>query len=188
MIGTDRSPAAFEAAVTPYEKQIYYICLRLMGNQFDAQDCAQEALLRAFRGFASFRGESALMSWLYTIANRTCKDAIRRKKVDMSLDSLQEEGWDAPDPSAGVYLQLEQKERKRLLEQAIAQLPFDQRQTIIFADLQGLDYAQAAQILDIPQGTFKSRLNRARAKLQTILLHDAELFGRQVRPIDERRG
>ena len=88
------SAAAFEQLVAPYEKQVYYLCLRMMGNAHDAQDCAQDAMLRAFRAFHSFRGEAKVSTWLYTIAHRACVDALRARKPQVSLNTLQEQGWD----------------------------------------------------------------------------------------------
>ena len=63
---------AFEQAVAPYERQVYFTCLRMMGNRQDAEDCAQEAMLKAYKNFSSFRGDSKLSTWLYTIATRCC--------------------------------------------------------------------------------------------------------------------
>ena len=79
---------AFEAAVAPYERQVYFTCLRIMGNPQDAEDCAQEAMLKAYHAFAGFRGDSKASTWLYTIATRCCMDALRRRREVVSLDSL----------------------------------------------------------------------------------------------------
>ncbi len=187
MGGTRHSAEAFERLVAPYEKQIYYLCLRIMGNVHDAQDCAQEAMLRAFRAMPGFRGDAKVSTWLYTIAHRACVDALRKRKPEVSLDSLSEEGWDAPDTCPTPYAQLEQSERKRMLEEALKRLSDEQRTAIVLVDLQGLPYDEAAQVLDIPLGTLKSRIARARQALCDILSRQQELFAPSSRPIHEER-
>ena len=182
------SAAAFEQLVAPYEKQVYYLCLRMMGNTHDAQDCAQDAMLRAFRAFHSFRGEAKVSTWLYTIAHRACVDALRARKPQVSLNTLQEQGWDAEDTAPTPYAQLEQQERKRLLEQALTQLNEEQRAAIVLVDLQGLLYDEAAQVLDIPVGTLKSRIARGRQALAQLLKNYRELFAPSSRPNIEREG
>lgn len=177
---------AFEEAVAPYERQVYFTCLRMMGNVQDAEDCAQEAMLKAYKSFSSFRGESKLSTWLYTIASRCCMDALRARKEAVSLNELQEAGWEKEDESPSPYLQLEEAQRKEALQMAITHLPHDQRLTLVLCDLQGLSYEEAAQTMDCPAGTVKSRLSRARTALKKILSQQMELFEPTGRPIDER--
>lgn len=183
----DRSADAFERVVAPYERQVYFICLRVLGNPQDAQDCAQDAMLRAFRAFSTFRGDAAVSTWLYTIANRACTDFIRKKKVAVSYEAMVEAGWDAASDTPTPYQQLEENERKRLLVSALKQLPDEQRRAVVFVDIQGLDYSEAAQVLRCPVGTLKSRLSRARNNLRNILLHMTEQIPASTRPNNERR-
>jgi RNA polymerase sigma-70 factor (ECF subfamily) len=185
----DRSDQArvFEDLVAPCERQVYFICLGMMGNEQDAQDCAQETMFKAYRGFANYRKESKVSTWLYTISTRCCTDALRRRHEAVSLEQLQDEGFDPPGDTPSPYLALEASERKRLLREALQQLPFDHRQTIVLCDLQGLTYEETALALVLPLGTVKSRLNRARAALKIILLKNSELFSLKTRPNDERR-
>lgn len=176
MLDKRRDADAFERAAAPYEKQIYFLCLRLTGNPHDAQDCAQDAMLRAFRAFPTFRGEAKLSTWLYTIAHRACMDALRRRRPDVSLEELAATGWEAEDVSPTPYARLEQSERKRLLEEALRRLPDDQRAALVMVDLQGLPYDEAARALGIPLGTLKSRTARARDALAAQLQTYRELF------------
>lgn len=178
---------AFEQLAAPCERQVYFTCLRMLGNKEDAEDCAQETMLRAFRAFSSFRGEAKFSTWLYTIAARTCMDFLRGQKGVLSLDALQDEGWEKADEGPSPYLLLEQNMRKELLGKALQQLPEHARAAVVLCDLQGLSYEETAQALDIPVGTLRSRLNRARNALQKILSQEAELFISPTRPIDERR-
>ena len=90
----------FEAMAAEYERPIYLLCLRMMGNREDAQDCAQEALLRAFRAFDRFRDGASPKTWLYRIAYNTCIDELRRRRGVVSLDTLREGGFDVPDATA----------------------------------------------------------------------------------------
>ena len=181
-----KNAEAFEEAVTPYERQIYFTCLRMMGNPQDAEDCAQEAMLKAFKNFSAFRGESKLSTWLYTIAARCCMDALRARKQEVSLDEMRDEGWEKADDGPSPYLKLEASERKRALEKGIACLPADQRMALVLCDIQGMSYAEAADAADCPIGTIRSRLSRARAALKNILSSDMELFLTQGRPNGER--
>lgn len=178
---------AFEDLVAPCERQVYFTCLGMMGNEQDAQDCAQETLLKAYRGFVDFRKDSKVSTWLYTIATHCCTDALRRRHETISLEQLQDEGFDPPGDAPSPYLELEASERRRLLREALQQLPYEHRQPIVLCDLQGLSYEEAAQALALPLGTVKSRLNRARAALKSILSKNAELFLLKTRPTDERR-
>lgn len=177
----------FTALAAPYERQVYYLCLRTMGNRQDAEDCAQEAMLKAFRAFGRFRGESKLSTWLYTIAARCCTDALRKRKELDSLELLQEEGFEQASDAPSPYLRLEEAERKRLLGEALGHLPAPQRQVLVLCDLQGLSYEEAANALDCPVGTIRSRLSRARRELRRLLSAEGELFQGDLRPNDERR-
>lgn len=161
----------------PCEKQVYFTCLRMLGNQQDAQDCAQEAMLRAFRAFDSFRGEASFSTWIIRIAMNCCNDFLRKQKNVVSLDGIQEEsGFEAVDRAAGPYQQLESKERMRLLHAALKQMKDEYRQLIILRDMQGFSYEELAEMLNLSLGTVKSRLNRARKELSEILQKHAELF------------
>lgn len=187
MPGLNANAQAFEAAVAPWERQVYFTCLRIMGNRQDAEDCAQEAMLKAYQAFSGFRGESKVSTWLYTIAARCCMDALRRRRDMVSLDSLREVGWEAEGDKPSPYLQLEQAERRRLLGEAIGRLPAEHRLVLTLCDLQGMSYEEAARAMDCALGTVKSRLSRARAGLKQLLTADGELFHDNMRPMDEGR-
>lgn len=186
--GQPSSAERFEQLAAPLEKQIYFICLSMMGSREDAEDCAQEAMLKAFRAFDSFRGDSSFSTWLYAIAVRACLDALRKRKETFSLDLMCEEGWDVQDTAPDAYLRLEDKERRKVLKAAIALLPPDFRGPQVLVDLQGLSYQEAADVLGLPIGTVKSRVHRARQALYKSLSESRELLGLDLRPIVERRG
>ena len=170
----------FERLASEEERRVYAVCFHMMGSREDAEDCAQETMLRAFRAFSSFRRDAAFSTWITRIAMNVCVDALRKRKDALSLDALQEEqGFDVRDESPGVYAQLEQKERMRLLREGLQSLPPDMRKVIVLRDVQGRDYEEIAGILDLPQGTVKSRISRARNKLCEILKKSSELFSSQ---------
>ena len=167
----------FERMAAEYERPIYLLCLRMMGNREDAQDCAQEALLRAFRAFDRFRNDASPKTWLYRIAYNTCIDELRRRRGVVSLDTLREGGFDVPDGAAErAYEQLEHRERYELVRQAVDQLPEDQRAALVLRDFQQLSYEEIAAALQQPEGTIKSRINRAREKVKNYV-KQAELNG-----------
>ncbi|MBQ9198511.1 MAG: sigma-70 family RNA polymerase sigma factor [Clostridia bacterium] len=166
-----RDTAAFEALAAEHERMIYLLCLRMTGNPADAQDCAQEALLNAFRAYGSFRGRSSEKTWLYRIAYNACLDFLRGRRNDSSLEVLREAGFDPADtrqPLPGEAA--EKRELRRQIEWAMMQLPEDQRAVMILRDFQQMPYDEIAQVLDISQGTVKSRLSRAREKVKNLLI------------------
>ncbi len=179
--------AAFEALAIPLEKQVYHVCLNMMGNREDAEDCAQETMLKAFRGFARFEGRSKFSTWLYSIATNVCLDALRTRRDAVSLEVLQEAGWEVADEAPEAYERLEAAERRRLLKAALKELPPDFKAALTLVDLQGLPYQEAAEALELPLGTVKSRVSRARNQLLVILSRQPELFGQNPRHNGERR-
>ena len=167
----------FERLAAENERQVYAVCFHMMGNPEDAADCAQEALLRGFRAFSSFRRDASFATWITRIAMNVCTDALRKRRNNLSLETLAEEqGFDPRDPAPTAYARLEQKERMRLLREGLAQLPEDMRLMIILRDVQGMNYDQIAEALNVPLGTVKSRISRAREKLSALLQKSSELF------------
>ncbi len=167
----------FETLAAEQERQVYATCYHMLGNREDALDCAQETMLRAYRAFDSFRQDASFATWITRIAMNVCTDALRKRRPVVSLDALREEShFDVSDPAPTAYAQLEQKERMRLLREGLDQLPEDMRQMIVLRDVQGLSYDQIASILQVPLGTVKSRVSRAREKLVHLLQKSSELF------------
>ncbi len=172
-----RETDSFERLASENERQVYALCFHMMGNREEAQDCAQEAMLRAFRAFGSFRAEASFSTWITRIAMNVCTDALRKRRDAVSLDVLREEqGFDVPDAAPTAYARLEEKERMRLLKEGLSQLPPDMRQMIVLRDMQGKSYEEIGEILQVPLGTVKSRVSRAREKLVKILKKSSELF------------
>ena len=163
---------AFTALCAPLEGMVYRHCLQMLGNPADAQDSAQEAMLRAYRSISQFRGNSSVATWLYRIAHNVCLDWLKspRNRTDtLSLDSLRQTGFDPPDGGPtpeGAYLS--GSERTRLAD-AVARLPDETRALLSLRYGDGMSYEALAGALGISLGTVKSKLNRAKEKLRTLL-------------------
>ena len=183
--------AAFNTLVHTYQRQLFNVCYRTLGNADDAADATQDALLNAFRGIKAFTGPAAgLRAWLLRIAVNTCYDHLRRRqrRPAESLDALDETRGDSlsvadrlPDPSPSPEQLSLGTETARHIQEAIDRLPHEQRLTVVLCDVQGLSYDEAAQAMSIELGTVKSRLSRARAQLRELLIQKGELPARSAR-------
>ena len=178
--------AAFNTLVLAYQRQIFNVCYRTLGNGEDASDATQDALLSAFRGLKTFQGAAnGLRGWLLRIAVNTCYDQLRRRQrrpVDSldapsTTDSDRETslGDHVPDPGMGPEQHSLTSETARQIQVALDRLPPDQRLTVILCDVQGLSYEEAGQAMAVELGTVKSRLSRARAQLRDLLAEKGEL-------------
>lgn len=169
---------AFNQLVQRYERQVYNISFRMLGNSQLAEDITQETLLKAYRGIARFRGDN-LRAWLLRIASNACNDLLRsrRSRQDVSLELLMEEGrdiWASSDPSPEQ--EALRRELGREIQRGLLTLPREQRMVLILVDVEGMSYEEAAQSAGISPGTLRSRLSRARAKLRSYLLQKRELL------------
>ena len=177
--GGDRE--AFAALVEEYQKPVYNLCLRMVGNQEDAADLAQEAFLRVWKGLPFFKFDSAFTTWLYRLTNNVCIDFLRRQKRYTAVsttfldDDEQEQDMQLEDPAQGPEAQAIHREDKAALEQAMDTLEVEYRQALTLRAVNGLSYAEIAQVLDVKEGTVKSRISRAREKLRKKLLDSGNL-------------
>ncbi|MCS6949609.1 MAG: sigma-70 family RNA polymerase sigma factor [Armatimonadota bacterium] len=177
---------AFDELVRRYERQAYNLAYRLTGNYDDASDVVVEAFVRAFQGLHTFRGDANFSTWLHRIVVNTFLDLRKRARGRQHLsleEQLELDGGDTltrqiEDTSPGPQELVEQEERERALQWAIDQLPPERRILIVLYHFENLSYEEIAQILNLPVGTVKSRLNRARLALREILEPSRELFGR----------
>ena len=169
-------PAAFEQLMTPLENRIWRVCWHYTGNQENAEDCAQETMLRVWRALRSFRGDSPFEAWVCRIAANCCLDFLRRKKRDrsVSIEPLREAGFDPADPAPGTAEQVETAEERRHLRACIAALPEEQREALVLTQMEGLSYERTALLLGISEGTLKSRVNRARQRLKELFTGERE--------------
>lgn len=165
--------AAFEHIVVQYERKIYALALRSVGNEADAADLTQEVFLRAWRSLDSFRGDSAVSTWLYRITMNLCVDFSRRRKVQ-AVPLTDEEGGELPLPDTRAEgspeAALANQELSRELQTALGQLTEEHRQIVLLRDSTGLSYQEIGSLLGLEEGTVKSRLARARKNLREILI------------------
>lgn len=175
----------FDAEVLPHLDTLYRVALRLTGDPSAAEDLVQNAILRALKGWSSFRPGSNARAWLVTILRNQFINGWRsRRRAPQQVDVEQvPEAPDLndPDPEGRFFSDLIDDEVLAALEA----LPDDFREVIILGDLEGLPYAEVAEALDIPVGTVKSRIFRARRILQGQLRRYAEETGLLRPPAEE---
>lgn len=170
----------FNELLDAYEKRIYNLVLRLIGDSEEAADLTQETFISAYKSYASFKGESAEYTWLYKIAVNKCKNKFKehsrqRNRVG-SLDEefAQESSLDSAGIAYGQYSPdkaFERKELKERIIQAMSQLPPDYRIVAVLRDLHGLSYQEIAQAADLSVDVVRTRLARARGMLRKKLEH-----------------
>ncbi len=183
--------AAFNTLVERYQTGVYNLCLRMLGAPAPAEDAAQEAFISAYRSLGRFRGGS-FRAWLFRIAANACYDELRRRKARpaASLDRAAEDD-ERPLEPADTAPSMEERaanaELRRALQDALAQLPEEQRLAIVLCDVQGFDYAEIAETMRISPGTVKSRISRARGRLRAILLEHRELLPGSIRQTGEEQ-
>jgi RNA polymerase sigma-70 factor (ECF subfamily) len=169
--------AAWEELLRLHTRRVYGLCYRFTGKDSEAQDLAQEVFLRVFRALGSFRSaEGSFTTWLARLTRNLLIDHYRRTRNERITDSIEEQ-------LPGVEGRTEEKfrsasrpdsaiagrEASELLQAALGKLSPELRETIILRDLQEMEYREIAEVLAIPEGTVKSRLNRGRAELARLL-------------------
>ena len=161
---------AFDEIVRRYGDRLVNYIRAMLWQHADAEDVAQEVLVRAYRALGRFRGQSSFKTWLYQIATNTARThlAKRRGRVEDPVGSFSED--DAVRARAvspdDVEARVVQRDR---IDRALAALPEDQRQAVVLRDVEGFDYREIAAMVDIPIGTVESRIFRARQRLRELL-------------------
>lgn len=179
-------PEAFGRLMEPLEQLVWRVCWHYTGNREASSDCGQEAMIRIWRALNSYRGDCAFESWVYRIAANCCMDWLRKKKRDrsVSIEPMKDQGFDPADTSPGTEAQVIAKDEHCRLREAIALLPEDQREALVLTQLERVSYEEAARMLEVSEGTVKSRVNRAKARLKEILTPEGELSS----PADVKKG
>jgi RNA polymerase sigma-70 factor, ECF subfamily len=162
--------AAFGRLVGQYQDRLYNSLLRVLGSTEDAADITQDAFVQAFTKLGTFRGSSAFYTWLYRIAFNLAMSHARRGHKAVSLDGLKALVGEEPmDGAPAVESGLIQQERIDLVHSALAQLGLDYRQILVLREIDGYSYEEIAEILELPVGTVRSRLFRARMNMRDLL-------------------
>lgn len=156
---------AFALLVRHYDDGLRALAYRLLGDRDRMDDALQEVYVRAFRALPSFRGDSAVGTWLYRIAYNACLDELKRTREVVDLESVRDRAQADGDPIDALSL-------RQTLAAALTALPLEDRTAVLLVDANGFDYRSAAEVLGIPEGTVASRLNRARAALRQTLQNE----------------
>ena len=169
----DRS--AFSELVRRYQSRVYSLCFRWLRDPAKAEEVAQDVFIALYKSLADFRGESKLSTWIFRVATNHCKNRLvygnrRREDRHESIDApvggdddgpVKQYAIDAPGPDASIN----RAEASKLLQAALDALDDDQREIVLLRDVDDLSYEEIAELLQLPKGTVKSRLHRARAEL-----------------------
>jgi RNA polymerase sigma-70 factor, ECF subfamily len=172
--------AAWEELVQQYHRRIYNICYRFTGSGDDAEDLAQEVFIKMYRTLNTYEAsKGAFTTWMTTMTRNLLVDHFRKTKLERlseSLDTTASEDSDAlplseqladhaPSPDARVL----GREKQAMVQAALQKLSPELRETVILRDLQDMDYREIAEVLKVPEGTVKSRINRGRTELARLL-------------------
>lgn len=176
----ERDEKAFREVVELYRDRVYNLSYRMLGNREEAEDVSQEVFITIFKSIDSFRGDSKFSTWLYRIAANHCKNRIKylARRHDRSQDQYDEDvlreraagAVTAPSQMPPPDQHLEGLELERLMQSAIAALDEDQRLLVVLRDVEELSYEEICGITNLPEGTVKSRLHRARVALRKRML------------------
>ena len=180
-LSKDGNLDAFNSLVERFQRSVFNLCLRLIGDRGAAEDATQEAFLSAYRSISQFNGGS-FRSWLFRIAANQCKDELRRRgrrpvESLRSADPEQDFEPEIPDSSESATEYVERMAIGEALQAALLMLQFDQRQAVLLSDLHGYHYEEIATMTNSNVGTVKSRIHRGRERLRAILREQPELFG-----------
>lgn len=171
--------SAFEELIMPYEKLVYNISYRMLGNTEDAKDVSQEVWLKVYKNLSKRNDMDSFKAWVCTITNNACIDFLRKKKVRIKPDSI-DVMYQTDEGEAIISIEdkkeatpeevLISKERKKAIINAVGMLNPVHKAAIIFRDINGFSYEEIAAITSQNIGTVKSQISRARESLRTILL------------------
>ncbi len=176
----ERDERAFEEVIRLYQNKVFNLVYRMIGNQEEAEDLAQEVFVTVFKSVDSFRGEAKFSTWLYRIAANHCKNRMkylgrRSYKQTGELDEAAEREAQNAQPSSlrpqvdGPDAVLEGLQLERLVQEGIASLEEEHRELIVLRDVEDLSYEEIAEITGVELGTVKSRLHRARLQLKELM-------------------
>lgn len=160
-------PTAFATLVRRHRDRLWAVALRTTGDPEEAADALQDALLKAHRSAATFRGDAQVTTWLHRIVVNACLDRLRRAKARPTVPLPEHDSAHPIEPSDP----LGRRELAWEINRALRTLPDDQRAAVVLVDVEGYSVDETAELLGIPTGTVKSRCSRGRAKLVPLLTH-----------------
>ncbi len=162
--------SAFEGLVRKYQNRLFTALVHISGSRQEAEDIAQDAFVQSYRKLHLFAGNSSFYTWLYRIAVNAAISRKRKKRAEYSVEQTQSVTGDEPlDRSERVDERLLREERATLIQTALAKLPEEFRVVLVLREMEAFDYEAISETLDLPVGTVRSRLHRARLQLKEIL-------------------
>ena len=172
---------SFEKLIKEYQKDAYNIAYRMLGNTEDAKDASQEAIIKIYRHIGSFKMKSSFKTWFFRVVTNTCLDyrkkRSRNKVLYLDKEIYSEEGnfqREIEDSSDGPDEIIIKNENTQKLQKYISEMPEKYATAIILRDVKGFAYSEMVDILDLPEGTVKSRISRARIMLRDIIANNME--------------
>jgi RNA polymerase sigma-70 factor (ECF subfamily) len=180
----DGENPAWEGLVRAHSRKVYNLCYRFTGRIQDAEDLTQEVFIKVFQTLRSYdSAQGTFSTWLNRVARNHLVDHYRRTRKDRVTSSLDDDSTplpELPSPRAAPTASVESRERRELLQAALDQMSPDLREAVVLRDLQDLDYQEIAQVLGVPQGTVKSRINRGRLELARVIKRMEGMRGRAI--------
>jgi RNA polymerase sigma-70 factor (ECF subfamily) len=160
--------AAFEEILLLHERRVFTLAYRLLGTQEDAQDAAQEVFLRTFKYLRRFDTSKPFEPWLVRMTVNVCRGAGRKRTRSRSV-FVQSDGIHQKDPARDPYAHLRAEEQKRVLYDALTELPEKERAAIVLRDLEGMTTAEVAELLGSAEATVRSQISVARLKIRKAI-------------------
>ncbi len=166
---------AFEQIVYRYKEPLVNFIYHFVGNRIDAEDVVQETFLRVFKKKNLYRSVAKFSTWIYTIASNLAKTELRRRRrrriLSLSQMGYEDKDYELPDHFSSPDKTIERKTKEQIIRKEIEALPVKFKEVVVLRDIQEFSYEEISQILNIPLGTVKSRVNRGRLRLQKQLQH-----------------
>lgn len=166
---------SFEILVCRYQNRLFNALSHLLSDRHEAEEVVQDAMLQAYAKLSTFRGGSTFYTWLYRIAFNLAMSRQRKKRPKVSLNEMQEkQGLDPIGDGATPDANLHQCERATRVHRALGKLSEEYRAVLVLREMEDCDYDTISQVLDIPVGTVRSRLSRARTTMRDLLRESIE--------------
>ena len=164
---------AFSEIVSRYKDRVYGMAYRVLGDPDEADECAQDIFVRVYDSLSSFRGDSALSTWIYRVAYNLSLDYARKRSRKRKKEAVSSNDLDyastLPDSRSNPETLALRNEQSREIQSALLKLDDDQRELIVLCDIEGKDYDEIREITGLAMGTIKSRISRGRTKLRELL-------------------
>ncbi len=166
---------SFGELVLRHQDRLFCTMVHVTGSAAEAEDVVQDAFVQAFLKLSSFQKSSAFYTWLYRIAFNLAISRKRRRRPELSVDEHREQGGAEPiDRREGAEQQVERSEGVERVQRAIARLSEEHRTILVLREMEGFDYETIAEMLQLPVGTVRSRIHRARGQLREMLKEDLQ--------------